>query len=1669
MKQRLRGLLSLWLAIAMACSLLAVPAAAAPSMGTVLYTGFAPLSFFGSIYSSQYEDVTFQADVPFNTMTNLSGWKAQALKGWKCWGGTWDSGDVKNLAAMDYSGKISEPDASMTQAAYDEIVAGYLVLEPVFKPFLEGHVSVGEFYSDSTGIILEMPLNEQTEIMGVVDEHNTDANSVLTGWKLWHSFSGNTNKLWESETPEGEIEATLANETYNGAIELEPVFGPKYRFIQQPAAENDYTVEVNEPDGVTYAWYPVQVYDVVDDATDPSTQIGVGTGSDYGPSAMGSCLDKTWTAAKDSGSHILMQYLPIQAGDTLTITTDGEMAETMWSAGDEFVPLSPTDTGYTFTADKDMPGFFFGLMSETASFTATITLTRPGETAVTGQTAAAFTGQDDGTYVCKATFPDGVTITSDPVDYTYVPAPAWTGDGTEASPYLIDSYELLAAFAANVSGTGVYDGAANSFEGKYIKLADTFPTGGTATELTAPIGGNFKGHFDGSGKTVVLNISDTSSRSRGLFGDVSAGGVVENVTTAGQITSSGSYLVGGIAGNNRGTVINCMNTAAINILTTGGVLNSGGGGVVGFNTGTVQACVNTGEVTNAMTYADTGTGGVVGVNANGTVQNCYNTGTVTACRNAGGVAGINKSTIANCVSLGATVTLTGNGSTVGRVAGSNASNGTLSGNQARADMEVYKNNTEAVTPDSAADGIHGADVAVNNTVALSTVFTGWDTGVWTIPDGNLNYGCALPTLRGLAQAPAPTLPGEAPAHTVSVSVKERPPYCKNDEVFLMADVRDAESEEPMTTGTVQFYKGGDKLGGVVRYSAGGFGAKRGFALSVICGTSQFFPYLNVGENTVKAVYTPADGGTAVTSAPFTVTVSDKENGNKYISSMTVENLTGDGVNYVAPVQFSVSNNGGEKGIKASDFVITGTKDGNALTEDTDFTVDATDTTASVKVNYPGTYVFTAMLPDSSNYVGMEISDSVVVLAPFTVTYTLEHLTAADQPAKVNYGKPLSATLRAEAGYKLPQTITVSMAGTTLNTGYTYDSAAGTVDIDHVTGDVTITAKGVAKSADATLSALSYKVGNEGETTDVPNFVSGTETYNVELPYDTAATASITLTGTPAAGATVTTNAGVTLSGGSGTATITVTAESGATKTYTVRFTTAADTRSGAKEITAFTIPHQVGRTVIDQGRHTIAVTMPGGTDVTGLTPAVTVSAHAAVNPASGVAQDFTDSVTYTVTAENGTTQDYTATVTRQTHTVTFDPAGGEVDPATAVTGGDGKLADLPTPTRSGSYRFDGWYTAADGGDAVTAAWVFDNDATLYAHWTYTGGSSSTGGSSGGGSHTTTERHPDGSTTTTTKKPDGTVVETTKAPGGTQTVVETKKDGTVTETVRTPDGAETQTVTAPDGAISQTQERPDGVKAETAVTSQGKSTASVTVPEDRVVAVALPAGEGNVAVVVQPDGTRETVRLSVVEDGVAYVVLDASATVEIEQRLGYFDDTPGTAAEEPADFGAARELWQGVADRTFAPDMTMDRAMLAVILHRLAGEPEARAGAGFADVDPQAWYASAADWAAEAGVVTGAGRDAFAPDVGLTREQMAVMLYRYCDYADLLVPPQEAARADLAADLDEAGAGGWAYDAILWAVNAGLLELSGDCDLTAPVTRGEAARILQGFVEYLVKR
>lgn len=154
---------------------------------------------------------------------------------------------------------------------------------------------------------------------------------------------------------------------------------------------------------------------------------------------------------------------------------------------------------------------------------------------------------------------------------------------------------------------------------------------------------------------------------------------------------------------------------------------------------------------------------------------------------------------------------------------------------------------------------------------------------------------------------------------------------------------------------------------------------------------------------------------------------------------------------------------------------------------------------------------------------------------------------------------------------------------------------------------------------------------------------------------------------------------------------------------------------------------------------------------------------------------------------------------------------------------------------------------------------------------------------------------------------------------------------------------------------------------------------------------------------------------------------------------------------------------GVAPGVFGPEEAVTRGMLATTLHRMAGKPAAQ-DSGFQDVDQGAYYADAVDWAVEAGVVTGYGDDGvfFGPEDSMTREQLAAMLFRY---AGKVAGVDTSKRADLSAYSDEASMTAYARDAVSWAVAEGLIRGIADSDVLAPTdgaTRAQVATVLMRF-------
>lgn len=109
-------------------------------------------------------------------------------------------------------------------------------------------------------------------------------------------------------------------------------------------------------------------------------------------------------------------------------------------------------------------------------------------------------------------------------------------------------------------------------------------------------------------------------------------------------------------------------------------------------------------------------------------------------------------------------------------------------------------------------------------------------------------------------------------------------------------------------------------------------------------------------------------------------------------------------------------------------------------------------------------------------------------------------------------------------------------------------------------------------------------------------------------------------------------------------------------------------RSNENDIITFEVGGQIGASIINDETHTINITVPFGTDLTNITPIFTISDLAASNPETGAAQNFTNPVSYTITAESGVTQIWVVTITpepgsTENDILTFQIEDGQVTPS----------------------------------------------------------------------------------------------------------------------------------------------------------------------------------------------------------------------------------------------------------------------------------------------------------------------------------------------------------------------------------------------------------------------
>ena len=296
-----------------------------------------------------------------------------------------------------------------------------------------------------------------------------------------------------------------------------------------------------------------------------------------------------------------------------------------------------------------------------------------------------------------------------------------------------------------------------------------------------------------------------------------------------------------------------------------------------------------------------------------------------------------------------------------------------------------------------------------------------------------------------------------------------------------------------------------------------------------------------------------------------------------------------------------------------------------------------------------------------------------------------------------------------------------------------------------------------------------------------------------------------------------------------------------------------------------------------------------------------------------------------------------------------------------------------------------------------------------------------------------------------------------------------------DTVTNPDGSTTTTVTTDDGSSSTTTVGTDGkVEADVTLTEEAVNnanggavalpmpelsvttdkseapTVTVNLPSKDATKVEVPVKDvtpGTVAILVHPDGTEEVIKDTVTSAGGITVALSDGATIKVVDNSKAFSDVSANHWGASAiDFATSRELFAGTGANEFSPEGKMTRAMIWSVLARYEGA-DTPGGTG------SEWYAGPQQWAIDNGISDGTMANS-----SMTREQLAAMLYRYVGS-----PAVSGTVGDFA---DASSVSSWASDAMVWAVQQGLIA-GMDEDTLSPqgtATRTQVAAILQRFIE-----
>ena len=192
------------------------------------------------------------------------------------------------------------------------------------------------------------------------------------------------------------------------------------------------------------------------------------------------------------------------------------------------------------------------------------------------------------------------------------------------------------------------------------------------------------------------------------------------------------------------------------------------------------------------------------------------------------------------------------------------------------------------------------------------------------------------------------------------------------------------------------------------------------------------------------------------------------------------------------------------------------------------------------------------------------------------------------------------------------------------------------------------------------------------------------------------------------------------------------------------------------------------------------------------------------------------------------------------------------------------------------------------------------------------------------------------------------------------------------------------------------------------------------------------------------------------------VTEEEAKQTITSYSELYDDINNHWARNYIESVSYKGLFNGVAERTFGPEMTMTRAMVITVLGRLDEVEKAGRTTNFKDVPAGTYYEEYVAWGVENKIVSGINENEFLPNKEITREEMAVMMANYVKYKGHKYELKQIAFRDK----DQIST--WALESVKILNNLKIMQGNSDGTYNPKkiATRAEIATIFYNYINYL---